>query len=337
MAITMKSTTLRRLAVGLAVVAALGAGCKHRRSAYRPVYVDPEPVLIEPSPSSGTVIPTDPVAPYDDPYGSSSAVPGFEDTYGSYGSSSYAPPVAPPAESEPALNLDPIDESLPAPVDTETVPSDVTSPPAVDVNPPQVGGPQTRLDRGGRVGGSAPMTRRTALRTQVQQMADDPIDLVQPPKADRPWRYVVLHHSARPAGGYAQIDRDHRELGGMDGCGYHFVIGNGTGSRDGVIEVTRRWSEQRPGAHCRDAAHPAVNDDGIGICLVGDLDAGPPTPKQVETARALVAYLQQRYAIPPERVVSHANVSATPTACPGSRFPTEVILGHRAQRNLAAR
>ena len=109
----------------------------------------------------------------------------------------------------------------------------------------------------------------------------------------------------------------------MDGCGYHFVIGNGTGSRDGAIEVTRRWSEQRPGAHCRDAAHPAVNEYGIGICLVGDLDAGPPTPKQVESARALVAYLQQRYAIPPERVVTHATVSATPTACPGSRFPTE--------------
>ena len=41
----------RKLAVGVLVLAAGSGGCKHRRSAYRPVFVDPEPVLINPSPS----------------------------------------------------------------------------------------------------------------------------------------------------------------------------------------------------------------------------------------------------------------------------------------------
>jgi N-acetyl-anhydromuramyl-L-alanine amidase AmpD len=158
-------------------------------------------------------------------------------------------------------------------------------------------------------------------------MADDPIDLVQPPKADRPWRYIVLHHSATAEGGYAQIDRQHRDRAGLDGCSYHFVIGNGTDSPDGTIEVTRRWSEQRPGAHCRDAKHPSVNEYGIGICLVGNLDQDGPTPRQVEAARVLVAYLKDRYMIPGDRVATHAAFSQSPTVCPGGRFPTEQILG----------
>ena len=327
---TMNHPTARRLAIGLAMAAALTCGCKHRRSAYRPVFVDPEPVLLSPTPSSTTVIPTDPVAPYDDyGYGSSAVTPGFDDSYGT----SVSPPAPPAAGGEPDLYLDPVEpvEPIdPAPLDTETVPSDVGDPPRVDVAPPRAS-----LDPP-RGGATTLMANRTALRARVQQLADDPIDLVEPPKADRPWRYVVLHHSASPSGGYAQLDRDHRERGGMDGCGYHFVIGNGTGSRDGAIEVTRRWSEQRAGAHCRDAAHPHVNEYGIGICLVGDLDANGPTPKQIESARALVAYLQQRYAIPTARIGTHAAFSSTSTACPGSRFPADAILGRRP-RGLAAR
>src|SRR5690349_19153162 len=55
----------RMMAVGVLLVAAASGGCKHRRSSLRPVFVDPEPVLLSPSPSSATVIPTEPV-PYDD-------------------------------------------------------------------------------------------------------------------------------------------------------------------------------------------------------------------------------------------------------------------------------
>ena len=67
-------------------------------------------------------------------------------------------------------------------------------------------------------------------------------ELFYPNKADRPWKYVVLHHSANPTGNYDQIDHEHRKLLGYDGCGYHFVIGNGTGSEDGQIEVAQRGS-----------------------------------------------------------------------------------------------
>jgi N-acetyl-anhydromuramyl-L-alanine amidase AmpD len=151
-------------------------------------------------------------------------------------------------------------------------------------------------------------------------------ELFYPNKADRPWKYIVLHHSANPAGNYDQIDAEHRKILGYDGCGYHFVIGNGTDSADGRIEVAQRWVNQKHGVHCRNARSAEVDEYGIGICFVGDLDKEPPTPRQVAAAKALIAYLSSRYAIAPNRVETHAHLAATPTVCPGKHFPSGAFL-----------
>jgi N-acetyl-anhydromuramyl-L-alanine amidase AmpD len=158
---------------------------------------------------------------------------------------------------------------------------------------------------------------------------NDPDDLFAPPKADRPWKYIVLHHSASASGGYGSIDREHRKRLGWDGCGYHFVIGNGTDTPDGTIEVAQRWVNQKHGVHSRDGKTPDVNEYGIGICLVGDLDKSPPTPRQVAAAKALVAYLRDRYSIPADHTETHAHLASSPTACPGRMFPSDSILGTR--------
>jgi N-acetyl-anhydromuramyl-L-alanine amidase AmpD len=113
---------------------------------------------------------------------------------------------------------------------------------------------------------------------------------------------------------------------GWNGCGYHFVIGNGTGSPDGQIQVARRWSDQKNGVHCRNGKNADVNEYGIGICLVGDLDSEPPTAKQIASARALIAYLSERYQVPSDHVETHAHLAASPTKCPGKLFPTNEIL-----------
>jgi N-acetyl-anhydromuramyl-L-alanine amidase AmpD len=151
-------------------------------------------------------------------------------------------------------------------------------------------------------------------------------ELFYPNKADRPWKYIVLHHSAHPSGSYDQIDGEHRKVLGYDGCGYHFVIGNGTGSEDGKIEVAQRWTNQKHGVHCRNAKSAEIDEYGIGICFVGDLDKEPPTPRQVAAAKALVAYLSTRYTIAASRVETHAHLAATPTVCPGRHFPGQAFL-----------
>jgi N-acetyl-anhydromuramyl-L-alanine amidase AmpD len=147
----------------------------------------------------------------------------------------------------------------------------------------------------------------------------------------------VLHHSASPSGNYAQIDKEHRKILGFDGCGYHFVIGNGQGSEDGKIEVAQRWVNQKQGVHCRNAKSHDMDEYGVGICLIGDMDQEPPTAKQVAAAQALIAYLGGRYRIKNDHVTTHAHVASTPTVCPGKYFPEESVLtGKRNASNSGA-
>jgi hypothetical protein len=170
-------------------------------------------------------------------------------------------------------------------------------------------------------------SRKVSLRENVSPYLDNPDELFLPPKADRPWKYVVLHHSANARGGYDQIDRDHRKILGFEGCGYHFVIGNGTDSPDGQIEVAERWLNQKHGVHARNGKTPEVNEYGVGICLVGNFDQTKPTPRQIAAARALVAYLADRYGIDAQHVGTHSELADGPTACPGKNVPTDAILG----------
>ncbi len=167
--------------------------------------------------------------------------------------------------------------------------------------------------------------RRTSLSERLKPFLDDSSanELIYPNKADRPWQYIVLHHSAAPSGNYDQIDAEHRKILGFDGCGYHFVIGNGNGSGDGQIEVAQRWTNQKQGVHCRNARTHDVDEYGIGICLVGDLDKQPPTPRQIAAAKALIAHLSHALHDRQGRVQTHSHLAATKTVCPGKHFPNE--------------
>lgn len=134
-----------------------------------------------------------------------------------------------------------------------------------------------------------------------------------PNVAARPWRYIVIHHSATPAGSAATIDKAHRAIG-YDEIGYHFVIGNGTGSGNGVVEVSSRWPKQKYGAH-DNAGDNRYNDYGIGICLVGDFEVERPTPEQLQSLSRLTAYLMRTYNISPSNVKGHGETKGT--LCPG--------------------
>ncbi len=170
--------------------------------------------------------------------------------------------------------------------------------------------------------------RRASLTARLKPFLDEANsnELLYPNKADRPWRYIVLHHSASSSGSYDQIDGEHRKVLGIDGCGYHFVIGNGNGSRDGQIEVSQRWNNQKQGAHTRNARTHDADEYGIGICLVGDFDQQPPSARQLAAAQALIAYLGKRYNIASSNVRTHAHLAATKTVCPGKYFPSEAML-----------
>lgn len=135
-----------------------------------------------------------------------------------------------------------------------------------------------------------------------------------PNAAARPWRWIVIHHSATPSGSAAVFDRMHREKG-WDELGYHFVIGNGTNSGNGLIEVGPRWPKQKWGAHAKTPDNK-FNDFGIGICLVGNFDVERPTPEQLRSLTRLVAYLERTYRISSNNVLGHKDTKSTD--CPGT-------------------
>ena len=102
----------------------------------------------------------------------------------------------------------------------------------------------------------------------------------------RAWQYLVIHHSGTEQGSAAAFDDYHRRKRRMEnGLAYHFVIGNGTGSTDGLIEIGDRWKRQIHGGHVRSDWY---NNTGIGICLVGNFEKQRPTTKQMQSANQLV-------------------------------------------------
>lgn len=139
-----------------------------------------------------------------------------------------------------------------------------------------------------------------------------------PAVSQRRWRYIVIHHSASTRGSAQIFDQAHRERGWR--ClGYHFVIGNGTDQGDGIIAAGPRWYSQEAGAHAHSAEH---NEFGIGICLVGNFDAGRPSAAQWWALQNLVFRLARKYGIGPENIVGHNAIrQGGSTACPGKNFP----------------
>jgi N-acetyl-anhydromuramyl-L-alanine amidase AmpD len=188
-----------------------------------------------------------------------------------------------------------------------------TLPPDVVTTPRQI----TTVPSVARIRGNIPNTS--------VQLPSRPVSLPsgnnpwKPDAAPREWKYIVLHHTASHAGSVEQIHEQH--LGkGWEGIGYHFVIGNGEGMGDGVIETTFRWREQMHGAHAGKAEY---NQHGIGIVLIGNFEETSPSSAQLDSVRRLVATLKREYAISAENVIPHSEVKAT--ACPGKNFPLSEV------------
>jgi hypothetical protein len=133
------------------------------------------------------------------------------------------------------------------------------------------------------------------------------------------WKFVIVHNSGTRQGSARVFDYYHRHVRRMrNGLAYHFVIGNGTSTRNGQIEIGERWIRQMSGGHVHS---DYMNSIGLGICLVGDFNRDQPTRAQLEACEELIKYLQERcgrMAVRPHREV---NPPRWATDCPGDVFP----------------
>ena len=147
---------------------------------------------------------------------------------------------------------------------------------------------------------------------------------IDAPKARlRPWEYIVVHHSGTTGGNAKIFDFYHRQTRGMEnGLAYHFVIGNGSDSGDGQIEVGPRWLEQKQGGHL---ASESLNEIAIGICLVGDFSSHRLGPRQTAALIELVQYLRKMMPEAKLKFRLHREINTKPTECPGKLFPSPAI------------
>ncbi len=156
------------------------------------------------------------------------------------------------------------------------------------------------------------ITFLSPVRAQIDAARDDL----------RPWEYIVVHHSGTSGGNAAIFDAYHKERGMENGMAYHFVIGNGSDSGNGQIEVGNRWRRQIQGGHL---ASESLNEIAIGICLVGDFTHHQPSPRQMEALQELVQHLRKISPSPRLKFRLHREINTKPTECPGKLFPSAKI------------
>jgi N-acetyl-anhydromuramyl-L-alanine amidase AmpD len=133
------------------------------------------------------------------------------------------------------------------------------------------------------------------------------------------WKFVIVHNSGTRQGNARAFDYYHRKVRRMrNGMAYHFVIGNGTSSRNGGIEIGDRWRRQVNGGHVHS---DYMNNIGLGICLVGDFNRDQPTRAQLESTEELIRYLRERCGSLVVRPHREVNPPRWSTDCPGDAFP----------------
>jgi hypothetical protein len=150
------------------------------------------------------------------------------------------------------------------------------------------------------------------------------------------WKRIVVHHSAGSDGENADffaIRNYHVHQRGYLDIGYHFIVEYIKGSP--VVICGRALNVQ--GAHARGA-----NGDSIGICFVGDYTKAPPPMDMLVEGASIIAGLisamdllgrswvekegQYRAFLLEEIVLPHRLAGTTPTQCPGSAFPFDILL-----------
>jgi hypothetical protein len=167
-----------------------------------------------------------------------------------------------------------------------------------------------------------PWSRRS---TNYRYLSRSVIEAIRrAPVKRRRWQFIVVHNSGTRQGNAKAFDYYHRHVRRMqNGLAYHFVIGNGTSTGNGQVEVGDRWRRQINGGHVHS---DYLNNISLGICLVGDFNRDQPTRAQLESCEELIRYLRERCGkvdrgeipVKPHREM---NPPRWPTDCPGDAFP----------------
>jgi hypothetical protein len=136
--------------------------------------------------------------------------------------------------------------------------------------------------------------------------------------------HIVIHHSLTADGpellSVGAIRSYHVGQLGWRDIGYHLLIERARGRPEAILG--RPWDES--GAH---TSQDHMNDIGLGVCIVGNYDKGPPDDKLLRFAARHVAGAANALGFDPgpQTIHRHSDFASYKT-CPGLLFPWEKFL-----------
>jgi hypothetical protein len=107
------------------------------------------------------------------------------------------------------------------------------------------------------------------------------------------WSRIEVYYSGTKAGNIEQ-------LASLSGLAYiedlncHFVVCNGLGGEDGLIQSTERWQQQLPAA--------GYKKQTVRICVIADGKTKFPTDFQVKRTEALIDILCRKFDVTPKSI-----------------------------------
>ena len=117
------------------------------------------------------------------------------------------------------------------------------------------------------------------------------------------WECVEVYYSGTKAGNIEQL----ASLSGLpssDDINCHFVICNGLGGGDGLIQTTEKWQNQW-------SVIPDHTWYGssrtIRVCLVADGKRVRPTDSQIKRTESIVETLSAKFSVPPAKIFYPTN------------------------------
>lgn len=125
-------------------------------------------------------------------------------------------------------------------------------------------------------------------------------------QSPRRWSQIEIDYSGSESGNIEQL----ASLSNADSpehVNYHFIICNGNGGQDGLIQPTKKWQRQLPiipGQSRDDEAFffETLTEQTIYICVIADNENSFPTDFQVKRTDELVEGLCRKFNIQPESI-----------------------------------
>lgn len=163
--------------------------------------------------------------------------------------------------------------------------------------------------------------RRTRWRHLTTDHRKTLREAIQLHASQAQWRRLVVHASSSPTGDAEMIERSQmRRWPELRGGAYHFVIGNGTYSGDGEIEILPAWRDQQP-VNAHDLR--SLNRSSLSVCLIGTFDLQEPSESQIAALDELLTYLRAQLGSLELR--AHHEVESTAPACPGPNVGEAIL------------